>query len=473
MNETPCTLLLVDDDPAILSIVARIARSIEFTVTVCGSGREALAAVPALRPDAAIVDLRMPGVDGMEVLRALRLADPECSVILMSGQATVDSAVEAIKLGALDYLTKPFSLDRLREALITVREGIRRRERVLLADAALAEQVDFHGMVGRSAQMQDLFDTIRRIAPHVRTVLVTGETGTGKELVARALYQLAVRPVRRFVMVNCAAVVESLFESELFGHTRGAFTGATDHKTGLFEHAHDATLFLDEAGELPLSVQAKLLRAVELGEVQRVGSLQPSKVDVQIVAATNRDLRAEVAAGRFRSDLYYRLSTFEVTIPPLRERQEDIPYLTARFVKDNAARLGRTITGVSTAAERLLMKSAWPGNVRELKSVIERACLFADGRILSDRDIHRAMAGSTEAGAPVPPVSRAIEPAPTPETPPSGVTEPRSLEHAQRAHIQRVLADVGGNKSEAARVLGMSRWTLYRWLERSSDGTQL
>src|SRR5687767_4806938 len=308
MAEQPSRLLVVDDDASILAVVERFASHLGFEVVFRSNGEDALACLASVKPDAVLVDLQMPGIGGIDVLRAVRAANPDCQVILMTGNATLDTAIEAVKAGALDYLTKPFDFDRLGGLLVTVREGIRRRERLLEVDADVARQFEFQGMVGRSPVMQELFDSIRRLAPHARTVLVTGETGTGKELVAKAMHRLGPRHNRRLVTVNCSAVVESLFESELFGHTRGAFTGATEAKVGLFEHADGGTLFLDEAGELPLSLQPKLLRAVEYGEIQRVGSLEARRVDTLIVAATNRNLHAAVTEGRFRGDLYYRLS---------------------------------------------------------------------------------------------------------------------------------------------------------------------
>ncbi|HEX4346458.1 MAG TPA: sigma-54 dependent transcriptional regulator, partial [Vicinamibacterales bacterium] len=308
-------------------------------------------------------------------------------------------------------------------------------------------------------------------APHVRTVLITGETGTGKELVARAFHKIGPRRDRRFLTVNCSAVVDTLFESELFGHQRGAFTGATETKVGVFEHADGGTLFLDEVGELPLTVQPKLLRAVEYGDVQRVGSLESKRVDVRVIGATNRDLRAEGAAGTFRSDLYFRLSIMEIALAPLRERKEDIPALTAAFVRECATRLNRQFTGVTTAAERALQEAPWAGNIRELRNVIERACLLSENRILSEREVQAAMAASTRPSFAPPPA--AAVPVPFAVRDVSGLAgitplpeDGQLLSTAQRAQIDRVLKLSGGNKTEAARLLGISRRSLYRWIDR-------
>ena len=343
----------------------------------------------------------MPELGGLDVLRAIRQAQPQCGVILMTAHASVDSAIDAVKLGALDYLTKPLDLARLRELLTGEREDGVRRAELLAAENATAHRLELCGMIGRSGVMQQLFGLTRRVAPHARTALVTGETGVGKEGIARAIHSQGPRRSKRFITVNCSAVVETLFESELFGHARGAFTGATENKAGMFEAADGGTLFLDEIGELPAAVQAKLLRVLETGEVQRVGSVQAKNVDVRIVAATNRDLRAEAEAGRFRSDLFYRLNIVELAVPPLRDRREDIPYLTAAFVKEFSARFGKEIEGVSSSAERILMSFSWPGNVRELRNVLERACMLADGPTLTERDVSSAM-----------PAARAAIPAP-------------------------------------------------------------
>jgi two-component system response regulator HydG len=458
-TQTTATLLAIDDEPDVLVIVAKIAERLGFKVVGRTDARTALAEMRGLKPDAVIVDLMMPDINGLDVLRAIRDIDPTCQVILMTGQSSVDSAIEAVKLGALDYISKPFDVARLAGLLTGVSKSIERRERLLQADAEVAKTFAFCGMIGRSPGMQELFDAVRRFAPHVRTLLVTGETGTGKELVAHALHTLGARRDRRFVTVNCSAVVETLFESELFGHQRGAFTGATDTKVGLFEHADKGTLFLDEIGELPLTIQAKLLRAVEYGDVQRVGSLEARHVDVTVIAATNRDLRADAAHGRFRSDLYYRLSVMEIRLVPLRERREDIPYLSAVFLREVTERLRRPLIGLTIAAERILLQAPWPGNVRELRNVIERACLLSDGKMLSERDVSAAMPPAID--KPTRSVTESALPAS------ASMLDPDFLTNAQRTQVEQALREVGGNKAAAARLLGISRRTMYRWLDRS------
>jgi two-component system response regulator HydG len=450
------TLLVVDEDRDVQALVESAAGPLGFRVVRQAGGRSPLDAMSAVKPDAALIDLR--GVEGASPMREIHAADPRCAVILMTTNASVEAAIAAIKDGALDYLAKPFEIDRLRDVLLTVRKQVERRETFMRIDADVAKQFEFYGMVGRSPAMQELFDAIRRLAPHLRTVLVTGETGTGKELVAKALHRLGPRRDRRLITLNCSAVVETLFESELFGHVRGAFTGATDTKVGLFEHADAGTIFLDEVGELPMSLQAKLLRAVEYGEVQRVGSLETRRADVCVIAATNRDLLSEVADGRFRSDLYYRLGILELYLVPLRDRREDIPYLAAVFIRECAERLKRPIIGITAAAERLLQTSPWPGNIRQLRHVIERACLMTDGRMLTERELESAISSGMGIG------SAARSTATPPRAAPKA--EASRLSTAQRDQIARVLAEVGGNKTAAAHQLGISRRSLYRWIER-------
>ena len=462
-------LVVVDDEPGILDVVSRFARRTGFDVVTCSGGREAIALLKERSADLVMVDLRMPDVGGLDVLRAIRETDPHCQAVLMTGYAGVDTAVEAIKLGAMDYLSKPLDFKRLEQLLVSVREEIEKRASLQALESDIARRLEFCGMIGRGPAMQDLFAMIRRLAPHVRTALISGETGTGKELVARALHTIGPRRDRRFVTVNCSAVVESLFESELFGHMRGAFTGATDNKPGLFELADGGTLFLDEIGELPASVQAKLLRVLELGELHRVGSLDAKRVSVHVVAATNRDLRAEVAAGRFRSDLYYRLNIVEVKLPPLRDRREDVPYLTAAFVRDCAERLQKPVLGVTPGAERMLCVAAWEGNVRELRNVIERACILVDGDFITERELAMSMPTPSPAAL----AHRVFAAAASIPAAVAHATDTDLLVNVERDHIQRALARAGGNKKAAAKMLGLSRRALYRRLERLDLATTI
>ncbi len=449
-------LLVIDADQGVSGQVETFARSRGFDVISRTGATGTLDDLPSLKPDAAFVDLHMPDIGGLDVLRLIREIHPTCEVVLMTAEASVDSAIEAVKLGALDYIGKPFDFERVNGLLETVRHGIDRRERLLAADSALASKFEFNGMIGRSPVMQELFDTIRRLAPHVRTALITGETGTGKELVARALHRYGVRRDRRFVAFNCSAIADTLFESEFFGHNRGAFTGATEPKAGLFEHADGGTLFLDEIGELPLSMQPKLLRAVEYGEIKRVGASDSRRVDLRVIAATNRELSAEVAAGRFREDLFYRLNIIEFRLPPLREHRDDISYLTAAFVKEFSRVFGKSIAGVSPGAERLLHNAPWPGNVRQLRNVIERSCMASEARILTERDVLVALGGGR------PPVA---DTSVLRMSPPYMLRpKPPSID-VTREQIEHVLQQVGGNRSAAARLLGISRRALYRRLD--------
>lgn len=454
------TVLIIDDEPAVLRLLTGFIERRGFDVLTRAGGRAGLDVLRKHKADLVLVDLRMPDVGGLDVLRNAMEQDPQCRVVLITGNATVETAVEAVKLGAMDYLAKPFDFDRLGQLLDDLMAETDRRRKVLESEAVLAKRLEFCGMIGRGPAMQTVFSLVRRLAPHMRTVLISGETGTGKELVASALHSLGSRRARKLVTINCSAVVETLFESELFGHVRGAFTGATDNKMGLFEVASGGTLFLDEVGELPLAVQAKLLRVLECGEVQRVGSLEARRVDVQVIAATNRDLAVEVEERRFRSDLFYRLNVIGIELPPLRHRREDIPYLTAAFVREHASRMHKEIGGLTPDAERLLATAEWPGNVRELRNVIERACILADREFITERELQGGMrpAVGPRASMTAPPVAALFD-----GDVPGAV---RSLADVERDHIVTVLDEAGGNKSQAARALGVSRRAFYRRLER-------
>jgi DNA-binding NtrC family response regulator len=350
-----------------------------------------------------------------------------------------------LKLGARDFLCKPFDLGALSNTLAALhREALARRGEASPCPA----NTRFEGMVGYSPVMAELFELIRRVAPHFTTALVTGETGTGKELVARALHRLGRRRDRPFLAVNCSAIVETLFESELFGHTRGAFTGAVESRPGLFERAHGGVVFLDEIGELPSAMQAKLLRTLEAGEVAKVGSREARRVDVHVIAATNRVLEEEVAAGRFRADLFYRLNAVELRVPALRDRREDLLPLAEEIVRECARQFGRQIHGLSPDAAAHLAAWSWPGNVRELRNTLERACMLAQAGVLTARDLRLGTR------LPVAPVTH------------QEVGGVRPIADLEREEIERALLETRGNKKEAARRLGISRRALYRRLER-------
>jgi DNA-binding NtrC family response regulator len=441
------TLLLVDDDPGVLTLLSQVGGRAGFDVTPFAEPLGALDAVRRVPPDVALVDLRLPRMGGLTVLTEIKRSAPACEVMLMSGYATVETAVEAVRLGARDCLVKPFDVPSLQSKLDGLRALVAARQVQMADQVAVREEATFEGMIGRSASMQALFDLIRRVAPHFTTALVTGETGTGKELVARALHRLSRRRDRPFLTVNCSAIVETLFESELFGHTRGAFTGALEARAGLFERAHGGVLFLDEIGELPPNMQAKLLRVLETGEVAKIGSRDTRRVDVHVVAATNRTLDREVREGRFRADLFYRLNAVDLPVPPLRERLEDVPLLARAFIERSARDFGRRVRGLTPAGAALLLGWHWPGNVRELRNVLERACMLAGSDAIDAGDLRLGPQA----------VAAVVDPAPR---------QVRRISDLEREEIERALTETSGNKKEAARRLGLSRRALYRRLDR-------
>jgi len=371
-------------------------------------------------------------------------------VILMTAHYSTESAVEAVKKGASDYLHKPVSIGSLRERIGKLVREVRMRERGSQLEDELRMNSEFEGIVGRSPLMWEVFWRIRRVAPHYRTLLVTGETGTGKDLIARALHRLSPVATGRFVVLNCSAVVETLFESELFGHVRGSFTGATHDKPGLFEHAHGGTLFLDEIGDMPLAPQAKLLRVLQNQEVQRVGALSPRKVDVRVVAATNHNLRAAVTERRFREDLYYRLSMVEIKAPRLAERKEDLPLLQRHFVARFAAQYGKEMHGLTHRAQVRLSQHSWPGNVRELENVIGHAAMMAINDTVDVQDLPPYLHDCSE------PAQQTAAPLPAGGT----------LAEVEREYIIRVLRETRGVISAAASRLGIPRTTLNAMMRK-------
>lgn len=407
---------------------------------------EGLEIIKRERPHMVLLDLNMPKLSGMQVLEEVVSFDPAIEVILLTGDYSTSSAVQAIQKGAADYLTKPVSIAALTERVAKSLEEIKVKRDTFQLEGELISSFKFQGMVARSPWMLDLFSKMRRIAPHFRTVLVGGPSGTGKELVARALHNMSPVAANAFVVCNCAGVPESLAESEWFGYVKGAFTGANHDKMGLFEHANGGTIFLDEIGEMPLNLQAKLLRVLQSHEIQRVGSPLARKLDVRVIAATNRDLKEEVREKRFREDLFYRLSVVEMKLPSLAERKEDLPLLQRHFVEKFAAEYKKNVGGISRRAQNLLSRYHWPGNIRQLENVIGNACMMADGPMIDICHLPPELAQSPAA---------------------SGDAPLLSLAEIERNHVRRVMELVGGNKLRAAEILGISRSTLYNLLAES------
>lgn len=472
------TLLFVAPPDFDATAVASAAARAGFSLHVLTAGADAVGEVRRRGADVVLVHLGVTDVDSLALVRRVHDEMPDVMLVLLASQASLDSTVEAIRLGVRTYLTTPVDADALARVLTDQHDAAQRR-RVHLFPAERSPGVAFHGMIGRSVATQRLFRLLRQVAPHVRTALISGETGTGKELVARAIHRLGPRADRRFVVINCSAVVETLFESELFGHVRGAFTGASESKPGLFELADGGTLFLDEVGELPLGVQAKLLRALEYGEVLRVGSLEPRRVDVQILAATNRDLDNECASGRFRRDLFYRLNVVEVRVPALRERRDDVVYLASHFMREMATRFAKPLTGLSSGAERLLRDADWPGNIRELRNVMERACMIAEGAVIGEAEVRASLpVARPEVRSEVrleaqPDVVRADALRVSPPVVHRDQDDTQPLSELERDAIMRALQRAGGNKKAAASMLGVSRRALYRRLERLDLGSTI
>jgi DNA-binding NtrC family response regulator len=443
------SLLIVDDDNEYRGVVARRFLRRGHDVEHTGSPTEALRLAEKKHFDVAILDVAMAEMDGVQLLERLRQVDPETQAIMLTGQGTIETAIRAMKLGAYDFLTKPCGLAELELQAERAREKAQLARENQALKTALRRAEPSGEIIGSSSAIQDVLRLIRKAAPSDSTVLIQGESGTGKELVARALHQGGPRAERPMVVINCAALQESLLESELFGHEKGAFTSAVTAKPGLFELADRGTLFIDEIGEMAPALQAKLLRALEDGRIRRVGSTREILTDVRIIAATNRRLSDDVAAGRFRGDLYYRLNVLTITLPPLRDRPGDLPLLVRHFL----ARDPRGPRSIESDALETLMRYPWPGNVRELANVIERAKILADGPSITIHDLPAE-------------IGRARIDAPAATVAPASDADRTDLDAIERSHILRVVEAEHGNKARAARALGVSRRKLYRLLER-------
>jgi len=450
-------VLVVDDDPGHLTTLKTILRSWHYTVTTVADGLAAVAAVKDQPFDLILMDVRMTEMDGITALRQIKAYNPSIPILIMTAYSSVASAVEALKSGAYDYLTKPLDFEALRLTVARALEHTRLEDENRQLKAALNKRFEWPRIIGQSPPMHALIDMLAMVAPAEATVLITGESGTGKELVARSIHHNSPRRDLPFVVVNCAALAENLLESELFGHEKGAFTGADKRREGRFRQAHGGSLFLDEIGETRPAMQAKLLRAIQEKEIQRVGGDETLSVNVRILAATNRDLAAEVAAGRFREDLFYRLNVVSVEVPPLRTRREDIPLLAQHFLDRFAARNRKTVKGFTPQAMDALLRHEWPGNVRELENAVERAVILLMGDYVSERELPASI---------VPTAPPECSPAAAPQATVNAAGAAQPLEQVERAAILNALELAGGNKSEAARRLGINRKTLHAKLKR-------
>jgi DNA-binding NtrC family response regulator len=441
-------ILVVDDDAAMRDYLREELEHEGFRVEVAGSGRAGVERVKQGGIDLVVSDVKMPDLDGLDLLREVREVSPAPYVITITAFGSIDTAIRAVKLGAFDYITKPFEIEQLVLVIDKALSEQALRSEVARLREEVARSVRFENIIGRSRAMQEVFGLIRRVAGSQASVLITGESGTGKELVARALHAHSPRTNRPFVAVNCAAIPETLLESDLFGYKRGAFTDAKSDKAGLFVEANGGTVFLDEIGELPLTLQPKLLRALQEREIRPLGATKSERVDIRLITATNRHLEKRLKEGRFREDLFYRLNVIHIHLPPLRERGEDVLPLAEHFLTRSADRAAKALRGFQESTKKILLAYSWPGNVRELENVVERAVALAEGDIVTPEDLPPAMR------------ERKNQDRLT-----SALVQGLTLEELERQYIQRVLEAEGGNKTRAAQRLGLDRKTLYRKLE--------
>jgi DNA-binding NtrC family response regulator len=455
MERQRASVLVVEDKENMLKLLERVLGEVH-AVRTAENGSRALALVASQTFDVVVTDIRMPGADGFEVLEAVKKGSPQTEVILITAHASIPRAVEAIKQGAYDYLAKPFDPDDLVLVVARALERKRLREQATQLRRELNGLVGYQNIIGKSPAMRAVYALIARAAELESTVLVTGETGTGKELVARAIHDAGPRKEYPFVPVNCGALPHELIESELFGHARGAFTGAGENRRGLFEEAGRGTLFLDEIGELPLSVQVKLNRALQNREIRRVGESTPRRFEARMIAATHRDLKAEIAAGRFREDLFYRLNVFPIHVPPLRERREDVPLLAAHFLEKVAGTLRRELEGFEPETLRLLIGHSWPGNIRELENAVERAAAITPGPRIPPSALPPELAVASPGPLPLEELARI----------PYREAVELARDRVSREYLAALLREFNGNVTRAAERAGMERESLHRLLKR-------
>ena len=452
--EAKATILVVDDDRAMTGTLAEVLEAEGYTVLTANSGNEALALIRQAPPELVISDLRMSGMNGHQLQSEIRHLCPDLPVVIITAFGSIETAVESMKRGAFDFITKPFTNNELAIVVGRALEDRQLRQELRRLRGELARTYGLENIIAASPKMMELLAIVPRIADSPASVLLTGESGTGKDLVARALHFHSRRATAPFIPINCAAIPDNLLESELFGHVRGAFTDARVNKSGLFQAANGGTLFLDEIGEMPVALQAKLLTVIESKRVRPLGATAEVAVDFRVVAATNSDLEAATAAGRFRADLYYRLSAIILHLPPLRERREDIPLLIKHFLMRAAAEASRPVPAIAPEALERLLRYAWPGNIRELQNAVQRAFILCRGNRIERTDLPAKIAG-IEAGE---------------LTSDEALSRRMTLDQLEHEYIRSVLASVAGNKSEAAAILGIDRKTLYRKLEDHESG---
>jgi DNA-binding NtrC family response regulator len=448
MREGNWRILVVDDDIEMCNLLTEFLRVEGFKVFATGDSLEASNLINHEEFDLIITDLKMKGLKGLDLLENVQKVSPLTPVIIITAFGSIESAIKAMKMGAYDYITKPFQMD---ELLLTLRKALETRQlkkEVIRLKREVESRYQFHQIIGKSPPMQKIYDLIERISSTSSNVLITGESGTGKELVAKAIHYNGVRKDGPFIAVNCAAIPETLLESELFGYKRGAFTDAKSDKRGLLLEAHEGTLFLDEITEMPLSLQAKLLRVIESREFRPLGDTSAYSVDVRIISTSNRDIESLIQQGKFREDLYYRLKVIDIEMPPLRERKEDIPLLIKAFIERFNTELKKNVSGVSEEAMKILLNYCWPGNVRELENVIQRAITLSREETILPEDLPNSLIQRAEEKL----FEKAIE-------------EKFSLDRLEKEYIKRILLETGGNKSKAAEILGLDRKTLYRKLQ--------
>ena len=449
----PHTILIVDDEVNHAEAIAEVLEREGYATLTAASGEEGLDKLSANDVDLIVTDLVMPGISGMDMMERAKASDPAVEVIMVTAHGSVEQAVQAMEKGAYSFLSKPVNMHELR---MKVKRGLEKRELVEKADeleARLDKRYGFEGIVARSPKTIRVLETVRQVATTSATVLILGESGTGKELIASAVHQHSPRRDKPFVALNCAALSEGILESELFGHEKGSFTGAVKTREGRFEHADGGTLFLDEVGDMPMATQIKLLRVIEQGEIYRVGSNEPIKVNVRLVAATNQDLQKLIESGEFREDLYFRLKVITLQLPPLRERREEIPPLIDHFIARFSGKHDKPIDGIDPEALKVLQNNPWKGNVRELENCIENMVVVATGRLLSVEDIPPDILHSTPLAAP-------------PSKPSFQIVAGTSLDEMEKQLIRATLKKTGGNRHEAARILKIGERTLYRKLKQ-------